>query len=44
MPKPEHMVWDDAANLRLLLTIIAQNDITPNYRKVAAAFGVSFSS
>ncbi|KAI9774805.1 MAG: hypothetical protein M1840_000021 [Geoglossum simile] len=33
------MVWDDAAHLRLLLTIIAQNDITPNYKAVAAAFG-----
>jgi hypothetical protein len=37
------MVWDDAAHLRLLLTIIAQNDVTPNYKAVAAAFG-KFSS
>jgi hypothetical protein len=37
--KPERMVWDDTAHLRLLLTIIAQHEITPNYKEVAAAFG-----
>ena len=40
MPKGQKTIdWTEANDARLLLTIVAVENIRPNHQKVAAAFG-----